>query len=138
MPRSHLPDVDKWESDSDAVSDADFSLSPSKQAFTHLGNLNIRGLKPSRIGRETDQKKVSVLPSMTAVNSSSKRNLVAMTELDELNTTGDSAEPPRNVARLMLAIDSGVEVGPERFQQSTNQFSLQSALFRWLPALVTI
>ena len=130
MHHSHSPDVDESESDSDAVSDAGFSLSPSKQAFTLLGNLDTRALKSSRIGRETDRKKASVLPSMTAVSSSSKRNLAAMTELDVPNSPADPAEPPRKVARLMLAIDSGVDVGPERShgefnssQQPTNQLS---------------
>jgi len=51
---SHLADVDESESDSDAVSDAGFSPPPCKQAFTHLGNLDTRALKPSRIGSETD------------------------------------------------------------------------------------
>jgi len=51
---SHSADVDESESDSDAVSDAGFSPPPSKHAFTHLGNLDTRALKPSRIGRETD------------------------------------------------------------------------------------
>ena len=51
---SHSTDVDELQSDSDAVSDAGFSTSPSKQAFTHLGNLDTSVLKPSRIGRETD------------------------------------------------------------------------------------
>ena len=37
---SHSADVDESESDSDAVSDAGFSLPPSKQAFNHLGNLD--------------------------------------------------------------------------------------------------
>ena len=37
---SHSRDVDESESDSDAVSDAGFSPPPSKQAFTHLGNLD--------------------------------------------------------------------------------------------------
>jgi len=60
---SHSADFDESESDSDAVSDPGFSPPPHKQAFTHLGNLNTRALKPCRIGRETDQKKASVLPS---------------------------------------------------------------------------
>ena len=51
---------------------------------------------------------------MTAVGSSSKCNLAAMTELDELNSPADPAEPPRKVARLMLATDSSVELEPER------------------------
>ena len=51
---SHSTDVDESESDSDAVSDAAFSPPPSKQAFNHLGNLDTRALKPSRIGGETD------------------------------------------------------------------------------------
>ena len=127
---SHPADVDESESDSDAVSDAGFSPSSSKQAFTHLGNLDTRALKPSRIERETDRKKASVLPSLTAVSSSSKRNLAAMTELDELNRPADPAEPPRKVARLMLATDSSVEVEPERShgefnssQQPTNRLT---------------
>ena len=37
-----------------------------------------------------------------------------MTELDELNSPADPAERPRNVARLMLAIDSAGEVGLDR------------------------
>ena len=128
--RTHSPDVHELESDSDAVSDAGFSPSASKQAFTLLGNLDTRALNPSRIVRETDRKKASVLPSMTAVSSSSKRNLAAMTELDEPNSPASPAEPPRNVACLLLAIDYGVEVGPERShgecnssQQPTNQLS---------------
>jgi len=44
---SHSADVNESESDSDAVSDAGFSPPPSKQAFTHLGNLDTRALKPS-------------------------------------------------------------------------------------------
>ena len=55
-----------------------------------------------------------MLPSLTAVSSSSKRNLASMAELDELNSPADPAEPPRKVARLMLATDSSVEVKPER------------------------
>ena len=114
MHHSHPADVDELESDSDAVSDAGFLPSPSKQAFTHLGNLDTGALKPSPIERETDRKKASVLSSLTAVSSSSKSNLVAITELDELNCPADPAETPRKVARLMLATDSSVEVEPER------------------------
>ena len=73
---SHSTDVDESESASDAVSDAGFSPLPIKQAFIHLRNLDTRALKPSQIGRETDRKKASVLPSLTAVSSSSKRNMV--------------------------------------------------------------
>jgi len=130
---SHSADVDESESDSDAVSDAGFSPPPSKQAFTHLGNLDTRALKPSRIGRETDRKKASVLPSLTAVSSSSKRNLVAMAELDELNSPADPAEPPRKVARLMLATASSVEVEPER---SHGEFNLsQQPTNRLIPPI---
>jgi len=43
----HSADVDESESDSDAISDAGFSPPPSKEAFTHLGNLDTRALKPS-------------------------------------------------------------------------------------------
>jgi len=130
---SHSADVDESESDSDAVSDAGFSPPPSKQAFTHLGNLDTRALKPSRIGRETDRKKASVLPSLTAVSSSSKRNLAAMAELDELNSPADPAEPPRKVARLMLATDSSVEVEPER---SHGEFNLsQQPTNRLIPPI---
>jgi len=125
---SHSADVDELESDSDAVSDAGFSPPGIKQAFTHLDNLETRALKPSRIGRETDRKKVSVLPSFTAVSISSKRNLAAMAELDELNSPADPTEPPRKVARLMLATNSSVEVEQERShvefnlsQQPTNR-----------------
>ena len=117
---SHSTDVDESESDSGAVSDAGFSPPLSKQAFTHLGTLDTRALKPSRIGRETDRKKGSVLPSLTAVSSSSKRNLAAMAELDELQSPADPAEPPRKVARLMLATDSSVEVEPERSRGEFN------------------
>ena len=98
------PHVDESESDSDAFSDAGFSLPRSKQAFPHLRNLDIRASKPSRIERETYRNKGSLLPSLTAVSSSSKRNLAAMAELDELNSPADPAEPPRKVARLMLEI----------------------------------
>jgi len=111
---SHSADVDESESDSDAVSDARFSPPPSKQGFTHLGNLDTRALKPSRIARETDRKKASVLPTLTAVSSSSKCNLAAMAELDQLNSPADPAEPPRKVAGLMLATDSTVELEPEK------------------------
>ena len=107
---SHATDVDESESDSDAVSDAGFSPPPSKHAFTHVDNLDTGALKPSRIGREIDRKKASVLPSVTAVSSSSKRNLAAMTELDKLNSAADPAEPPRKVARLILATHSSLEV----------------------------
>ena len=69
---SHSTDVNESESDSDALSNASFSRPPSKEAFTHLGNLDTSALKPSRIGRETDRKTASVLPSLTAVSSSSK------------------------------------------------------------------
>ena len=130
---SHSADVDELESDSDAVSDAGFSPPPSKQAFTHLGNLDTRTLKPSRIGRETDRKKASVLPSLTAVSSSSKRNLAAMAELDELNSPADPAEPPRKVARLMLATDSSVEVEPERSHGEFN--SSQQPTNRLIPPI---
>ena len=58
--------------------------------------------------------KALVLPSLTAVSSSSKRNLAVMTELDKLNSPADPAEPPRKIARLMLATDSSVEVELER------------------------
>ena len=54
MHLSHFADFDESESDSDAVSDTGVSLSPSKPAFTHLGNLDTRALKPSQIGSETD------------------------------------------------------------------------------------
>jgi len=130
---SHSADVDESESDSDAVSDAGFSPPPTTQAFTHLGNLNTRALKPSQIGRETDRKKVSVLQSLTAVSSSSKRNLAAMAELDELNSPADPAEPSRKVARLMLTTDSSVEVEPER---SHGEFNLsQQPTNRLIPPI---
>ena len=131
MHHSHPADVDESESYSDAISDAGFAPSPSKQAFTHLGNLDTCALKPSRIGRETDRNIASVYPSLTTVSSSSKRNLAAMAELYELNRPADPAEPPRKVARQMLATDSSVEVEPERSneefnssQQSTNRLIL--------------
>ena len=54
-----------------------------------------------------------MLPSLTAVSSSSKRNLAAMAELHEHNSPADPAEPPRKVSRLLLATDSSVEVEPE-------------------------
>jgi len=130
---SHSADVHESESGSDAVSDAGFSPPPSKQAFTHLGDWDTRALKPSRIGRETDRKKVSVLPSLTAVSSSSKRNLAAMAELDELNSQADPAEPPRKVARLMLATDSGVKVEPERSHGEFN--SSQQPTNRLIPPI---
>ena len=130
---SHSADVDELESDSDAVSDAGFSTSPSKQACTHLGNLDTRALKPSRIGRETDRKKASVLPSLTAVSSSSKRNLAAMAALNELNSPADPAEPPSKVARLLLATDSSVEVGPERSHGEFN--SRQQPTNRLIPPI---
>ena len=114
MHRSHSPIVDQLESDSHAVSDAGLLPSPSKQGVTLLGNLDTRALKPSRIERETDSKKASVLPNMTPFSSSSKHNLVALTELEEPNCPADAPEPPRKVARLMFTIDSGVEVGPGR------------------------
>ena len=79
-------------------------------------------LKPSRIGRETDGSKVSVLHSLTTVSSSRKRNLAAMAELDELNRLADPAETPRKVARLMLATDSSVEVEPERSIRKNSSF----------------
>jgi len=130
---SHSADVDESESDSDAVSDAAFSPPPSKPAFTHLGNLDTRALKPSRIGRETDRKKASVLPSLTAVSSSSKRNLAAMAELDELNSPADPAEPPRKVACLMLATDSSVEVELARSHGEFN--SSQQPTNRLIPPI---
>ena len=130
---SHPADVDKSESDSHAVSDAGFAPSPSQHAFTHLGNLDTRALKPSRIGRETDRKKASVLPSLTTVRSSSKRDLAAMAELDELNSPADPAEPPRKVAHLMLATDSSVEVEPERSHEEFN--SSQQPTNRLIPPI---
>jgi len=51
---SYSADLDESESDCDEVSDARFSPPPSKQAFSHLGNLDTGALKSSRIGRETD------------------------------------------------------------------------------------
>ena len=111
---SHSVDVDESESDSDDVSDAGFSPPPSKQGFTHVGNLDNCALKPSRIERETDRKKASVLPLLTAAGSSSKHNLAAMAELDELNSPADPAEPTMKVAHLMLATESSIEVEPER------------------------
>ena len=114
MHYSHPADVDESESDSDAVSDASFAPSYSKSAFIHLGNLDTCALKPSRIGRETDGTKVSVLPSLTTVSISSKCNLAAMADLDKLNRLADPAETCRKVARLMLATHSSVEVEPER------------------------
>ena len=51
---SDSANVDESESDSDAVSDAGFPTSSSKQALTHLANLDNRASKPSRIGRGTD------------------------------------------------------------------------------------
>ena len=118
----------KSESYSDAVSDAGLSLSSSKQAFTHLGNLDTPVLKPSRIYGETYRTRASVLGSMTGVSSRRKRNLAATTELDEPNSPADPAEPQRKVARLMLTTDSSVEREAEGFhaeftssQQSTNR-----------------
>ena len=68
---------------------------------------------------------------MTAVSSSSKRNLAARTELNEPNSLADPAEPQRKVARLTLATDTSVEVELERSheefnlsQQPTNQHIL--------------
>ena len=54
---SHSTDINESESDSDSVSDAGFSPPSSKQAFTHLGNLDTPSLKPSRIGTATNPKK---------------------------------------------------------------------------------
>ena len=90
-------------------------------------------MKPSRIGRETDRKKALVLPSLTAVSSSSKRNLAAMAELNELNSPVDPAEPPRKVPRLMLATDSSVEVEPERSHGEFN--SSQQLSNRLIPPI---
>ena len=70
---------------------------------------------------------------MTAVSSSSKRNLAAMAELDELNSQGDPAEPPRKVARLMLATDSSGEVEPERSHGQCN--SCQQPTNRLIPPI---
>jgi len=129
----HSADVDESESDSDEVSNAGFSPPPSKQAFTHLGNLDTRALKPSPIGRETDRKKALVLPILTAGSSSSKRNLAAMAELDELNSPADPAEPPMKVARLMLATDSRVEIERERSHGEFN--SSQQPTNRLIPPI---
>ena len=57
---SHPADVYESESDSDAISNASFAQCPSKQAFTHLGNLDTHALKPSQIRRETDRNKALV------------------------------------------------------------------------------
>ena len=130
---SYSTDVDESESDPDAVSDAGFSPPPSKQAFTHLSNLETRALKPSRIGRETDRKKVSGLPILTAVSSRSKRNLAAMAELDELNSPADPAQPLRKVACLMLTTNSSVEVEPERSHAEFN--SSQQPTNRLIPLI---
>jgi len=56
-----------------------------------------------------------------AVGRSSKRNLAAITELDEPNRPADPAEPPRKVVCWMPAIDSRVQVEPER---SHGEFNL--------------
>jgi len=127
--RSRRPDVDESESDSDVPADTGPNLttpvisalpsgsspSPGKQAFIHLANLDTRALRPSReFGRETNRKKAVELPSRTAVGRSSKRNLAAITELDEPNRPADPAEPPRKVVRRMPVIDSRVQVEPER------------------------
>jgi len=77
--------------------------------------------------------KASVLPSLTAVSSSSKRILAAMAELDELNSPADPAEPPRKVAPLMLATDSTVEVEPERSHGEFN--SSQQPTNRLIPPI---
>ena len=123
----HAADVEESESDSDAVSDTSFSPSLSQPDFTHLWNLDTGALKPSRIERETDQKKALVLPSLTEDSSRRKRNLAAMTELDELHRLADPAEPPRKVAPLKLATDSSVEMESERshreFISKKNQFT---------------
>ena len=102
-------------------------------------------LKPSRIGRETDHKKVSVLPSLLAISSSSKRNLAAMAELDELNCPANHSKTPMKIARLMLATDSRVELKRKdpmgsliRASNLPTRLFLKSALLYWLPALVTI
>ena len=90
-------------------------------------------MKPSRIRRETDRKKASVLPSLTAVSSSSKRNLAAMAELDEPKSPADPAEPPRKVARLMLATDSSVKEERERSHGEFN--SSQQPTNRLMPPI---
>ena len=74
-----------------------------------------------------------MLSSLTALSSSSKRNLEAMAELDEHNTPADPSEPQRKVARLVLATNSSVEVEPERSHGEFN--SSQQLTNRLIPPI---
>ena len=56
-----------------------------------------------------------------------------MAELNELNSPADPAEPPRKVARLMLATDSSVEIEPERSHGEFN--SSQQPTNRLIPPI---
>ena len=55
-----------------------------------------------------------LLPTLTAVGSSSKRNLAAMAELDGLNSLADPVDSPRKVAHQMLSTESSDKGEPER------------------------
>jgi len=56
-----------------------------------------------------------------------------MAKLDELNSPADPAEPPRKIARLILASDSSVEVEPERSHGELN--SSQQPTKRLIPPI---
>jgi len=79
--------------------DSGFTPSSSKQPSAPSTDLGIRALRSGRqIERETHLNKVSRLSTRMVVNSSVKRDLVAMPEADEPNGPADAAEPLRKVA----------------------------------------
>ena len=55
-------------------------------------------------------KKVSGLPTWTAVNINGKRGLGGMTDADEQNSRVDPAEPPRKIIRSLPRVDPTVVV----------------------------
>ncbi|CAZ80620.1 unnamed protein product [Tuber melanosporum] len=98
-----------------------FAPSPGKQVPAPSTDLGTRVLRSGgQIGRGTDRKKASRLRTQTAVNSSPKCNLAAITDADEPNSPADAAEPPRNVARRVTAINTSIESELDRVHGEVN------------------
>lgn len=133
--RGGTADIDEPEPDSNVAADcghnmaaqvmpaldSGFAPSPGKQVSAPPADLGTRLLRSGRqIERRTDLKKASGQSTWTAINSSGKRNLAAITEADEANSPANAAEPARKVARGVPSIGTGIEGEPDRLHGEVN------------------
>jgi len=91
--------------------------SSGMQASVPCANLGTRVLSTSRQrGQETDLKKAPRMPA----NNSPKRNQAVMQEAEEPNSSDESPEPQRKVARHVGAMDASIEVEPDTVDGELN------------------